>query len=162
MIYLRGRDVEKTADETKGIRQESEEDKEESVDKRRNRISIDTYIYTKSSRMARGCKVGFIFHRRPPPTSFCPFRRSLRLVGDSRDEIFYGHRLWLHKSAPRFSEKSESRGNVEESYTKLTLMYIQRDIGKLLVFIRTYRQRSFKFSSNEITLFYFIFELLRF
>lgn len=47
MIYLRSRDAEKTADETKRIRQESEEDKEESVDKRRNRISIDTYIQSR-------------------------------------------------------------------------------------------------------------------
>lgn len=50
MIYLRGRDAEKTADETKGIRRGNEEDKEESVDKRRNRISIDTYIQSR-----RGC-----------------------------------------------------------------------------------------------------------
>lgn len=62
MIYLAGRDIEKTTDETKSVRRESEEDKEESVDKRRNRISIDTYIQSRRERNApRRCKVGFIF-----------------------------------------------------------------------------------------------------
>lgn len=157
MIYLRGRSWENGGWDKKNKTRKSEEDKEESVDKRRNRISIDTYIQSRRecSADARWALYSADHHQRRP------FRRSLSLVGDSRDEMFYGAGIDCgyinqpHDFQKIRKPRKRRRIVKKKKKKKQASMYVQTDIDRLFVLIRI-SWDNFSFRQIKVLL-YFIF-----